>query len=59
LDKIWKLRSMTTCNGGVVSLLRSPSGGHVGEREVEVEREAHQGERRALRIVELCALHLS
>jgi hypothetical protein len=40
LDGIRKLCSMTTCSGGVVSLLRSPLGGHVrgrGEREEEEE----------------------
>jgi hypothetical protein len=38
LNRIRKLRSTTACSGGVVSLLCSPSGGHVrgkGEREEE------------------------
>jgi hypothetical protein len=38
-DRIQKLHSTTTCSGGVFSLLRSPSGGHVrgrGERGEEV-----------------------
>jgi hypothetical protein len=32
LDRIWKLCSTTACSGGVISNLRSPSGGHAGER---------------------------
>jgi hypothetical protein len=46
LDGIQKLRNTTACRGGVVSLVRSPSGGHARGREKEVERRAtHQGER--------------
>jgi hypothetical protein len=33
LDRIRKLHSTTTCSGGVISILHSPSGSRAGERE--------------------------
>jgi hypothetical protein len=53
LDRIRKLQKMTACSGGVISLLRSPSGGHMRERGGGGEGAAHQGERRAPRLVEI------
>jgi hypothetical protein len=46
LDRIRKLHNTMACSGGVISNLRNPSGGRMGEREVEVEEAAHQGEKR-------------
>jgi hypothetical protein len=42
-----KLRSMTACSGGVISILRSPSLGHVGERGGGGEGGAIGGEEKA------------
>jgi hypothetical protein len=39
LDGIQKLHSMMACSGGEISNLRSPLGGHAGERDSERERE--------------------
>jgi hypothetical protein len=45
LDGIRKLCSTTACGGGVISILHSPLGSHVGEREREVEEAGDQGEK--------------
>jgi hypothetical protein len=47
-----KLRSMTVCSGGVISNLRSPSGGHAGERGRE-EGRGQGGGRRTKEVEEL------
>jgi hypothetical protein len=43
LDRIRKLHNTMACSGGVISNLRSPSGGRTGEREVEVEEAGAPG----------------
>jgi hypothetical protein len=58
LDGIRKLCSMTTCSGGVVSLLRSPSGGHVRGRGEREEEEAGSPGREETHVDVVCVLLL-